>query len=284
MYYRLGFARYALVATDHGLVLRKAGAQGPRVGDTKIENNVTYRFNQHSRWERVENAAAPGQMSLFGGLPTVQDQTHMPAAQAPAAPASHADMVHSAMAAHRGQIDALVAAHKGRIDGMNLAQLYDHVPDVEYDDYHVDSVNGLDAQIKGSVDPAHHQQIDKHFDDAYNKHKNFGYDGHVKELEKHHGKRIEAVEKQVEATKDKHLNGFQAFVDDTVSDEKISTLEEWNAAKDALGQKYKETLKAATSEITNLAGGSDLLDDFIEELHDAYKSALDEYSDDPEDW
>ena len=130
MYYRLGTARYALVTTDHGLVLRKSGAQGPRVGDTRVQGGMNQRFNENHRWENVENAAAPGQMSLFGGLPTVQDQpqvqpqqtkpspqdkTSMPAAQAPAAPASHADMVHSAMGAHRGQIDALVAAHKGTI-------------------------------------------------------------------------------------------------------------------------------------------------------------------------
>jgi hypothetical protein len=62
VYYRLGTARFALVTTDRGPILRKAGADGPRVGDTKVEGGTTLRFNQNHRWEKVESVA-PGQLS-----------------------------------------------------------------------------------------------------------------------------------------------------------------------------------------------------------------------------
>jgi hypothetical protein len=50
------------------LVLCKAA-----VGSTKTEGGVTYRLNQNHRWERVGDAAAPGQMGLFD-MPVVQDE------------------------------------------------------------------------------------------------------------------------------------------------------------------------------------------------------------------
>jgi hypothetical protein len=252
------------------------------VGTTKQEDGKTYRFNQNKRWELVESVA-PGQMDLFGGggLPVVQDQSPMPQAQSSAPAGGHAEMVHSAMGSHKGKIDAMVAAHKGRIDGMNLNQLYNHAPDVEYDDYHVDAVNALDAEIKSRVAPEHHQQIDKHFDDAYENHKDLGYSGHVKELEKHHSKRIDKLEKHIEAVKDKHYDDFQAFVD---AIDEPNTLEEWNTAKKSINQRYKETLRAATAEVSGLDGGANNWSDLIENLEEIKNSALETYSDDPENW
>jgi hypothetical protein len=253
------------------------------VGTTKYEDGKTYRFNQNKRWELVESVA-PGQMGLFGGggLPVVQDQSPMPQAQSSAPAGGHAEMVHSAMGSHKGKVDAMVAAHKGRIDSMNLAQLYDHDPEGEYDDYHSNSLQALDAEIKAGVAPEHHQQLDKHFDDAYGKHKDLGYSRHIKELEKHHSKRIEKLENHLEAVKDKHYDGFQSFVDSTA--ENVSSLEEWNTAKESINQRYKETLKTATAEVSGLDGGANDWGDLIENLEDIKNSALEAYSDDPEDW
>lgn len=84
MYYRLGTARYALVTTDRGPILRKAGADGPRVGDTKVEGGTTLRFNQNHRWEKVESVA-PGQLSWMVDDDLGLDDLDMPVA------ASHLD-------------------------------------------------------------------------------------------------------------------------------------------------------------------------------------------------
>lgn len=53
----------------HGAVVLAKTA----VGTTKTEGGITYRLNQNHRWEKVEGAAAPGQLGLFD-LPVVQNE------------------------------------------------------------------------------------------------------------------------------------------------------------------------------------------------------------------
>lgn len=82
---RLGKTLYRPVTTDRGLILRKAGADGPRVGDTKVEDGTTLRFNQNHRWEKMENVA-PRQLSWVIdddlGLDDLDLDLDMPAATA----------------------------------------------------------------------------------------------------------------------------------------------------------------------------------------------------------
>ena len=52
------------VDTNQGLVLRKAA-----VNSTKVKNGVTYRLNEHHRWERVNNAVGSKMLSIPADQP-----------------------------------------------------------------------------------------------------------------------------------------------------------------------------------------------------------------------
>lgn len=297
MYYRLGAARYALVTTDRGLILRKAGgAQGPRVGDTKVENGVTYRLNQHSRWERVKNAAAPGQMSLFGGLPTIQDepsrnqqQNQIDSQIQPFPPVldedGDVDLYETAVKGLeiyenklKSQVNHFVLQHKQKMDGMTLKELESHDYEPEFESYFYDNVETLGSQIGSAIGIESNNNFERDFVDACSDSEtidNF-FQNCLSELDNHREKQIEARESQIDSVIDENHNDFQSFVDEAV--ENVESLQDWALAKESINKQYENAVQDLTKKITQLSG--DGPGDAVNVLAEIRDSGLSQYSDD----
>lgn len=296
MYYRLGTARYALVTTDRGLVLRKAGAQGPRVGDTKVENGVTYRLNQHSRWERVENAAAPGQMSLFGGLPTIQDepsrnqqQNQIDSQIQPFPPVldedGDVDLYETAVKGLeiyenklKSQVNHSVLQHKQKMDGMTLKELEAHDYESEFESYFYDNVETLGSQIGSAIGIESNNNFEGDFVDACSDSEPIDdfFQNCLSELDNHREKQIEARESQIDSVIDENHNEFQSFVDEAV--ENVESLQDWASVKESINKQYENAVQDLTKKITQLSG--DGPGDAVNVLAEIRDSGLSQYSDD----
>ena len=91
IYTLLGVPYVAVLDPERGIVLRKAarkrvaspgqmslfGSNDPKEGDTKVENGVTYRLNQHSRWERADKAKGKAKAKPKAVVPVVEEKTEV---------------------------------------------------------------------------------------------------------------------------------------------------------------------------------------------------------------
>ena len=91
IYTLLGVPYVAALDPVRGIVLRKAarkrvpspgqmslfGSNDPKEGDTKVENGVTYRLNQHSRWERTDKAKGKAKAKPKAVVPVVEDKAEV---------------------------------------------------------------------------------------------------------------------------------------------------------------------------------------------------------------
>lgn len=105
IYTLLGVPYVAVLDPVRGVVLQKAARKripspgqmslfagnDPKEGDTKVENGVTYRLNQHSRWERTDKAKKANKAKPKVVVPVVEEKVESKA-KAKSKPPGIADM------------------------------------------------------------------------------------------------------------------------------------------------------------------------------------------------
>lgn len=234
---------------------------------------------------------APGQLDLFGGDSgdrkwTQEDEDKHPRDHgkftSKGGGNTYQERLESSWGGAKNELDQKVAAHKKRISQMNFAELEDHAPEVEYDDYHTEHIQALDEHARAGEDET--DETADHLDRKYDDSNMMGYENHVKELNHAHAQRIEELEEKVDHHIEGALSDFQDYLDNAIDPDKITSLDQWEQIKGEVGDRYKAQRKASLGNLRLWGASAETIDDFMEQLHDSYEEALDQMSSDPEDW